>query len=214
MKVLVGCEISGAVRDAFRARGHEAWSLDIKGSEDPQHIRADLIQFVERGGCEGYDLCIFHPPCTDLAVSGARYFPQKRADGRQVRALAFVERLMRCGCDRWVVENPVSVISSAIREPDQVIQPWEFGHPESKATCLWWGGLLPMEGGIVPLRPTKILPMPECGYWENQTPSGQNRLGPSAERAAVRSVTYAGIAAAMADQWGNLMRRGDSSAAL
>jgi hypothetical protein len=140
---------------------------------------------------DGWDLAIFHPPCTHLAVSGARHFHRKQAE--QAEALDFVRTLLDAPIQRIALENPVSVISSRIRKPDQILQPYQFGHPESKKTCLWLKGLSP-------LRPTDELR--NRGRWENQTPSGQNKLGPSPDRWKIRSKTYPGIANAMAEQWG------------
>jgi hypothetical protein len=192
MRVLAGCEYSGAIRDAFIVQGHDAMSCDLLPTEVPgPHYQGDIRDVLD----DGWDLAVFCPPCTHLAVSGARYFAAKIADGRQAEALAFVRLLMDAPVPRIAIENPISIISSFIRKPDQIIQPWMFGHSESKATCLWLKGL-------PELRPTRVLPMPARGYWDNQTPSRQNKLGPSPTRAKDRAVTYAGIAAAMADQWG------------
>lgn len=193
MNVLIACESSGTVRSAFRALGHNAWSCDLLPADDGDghHIQGDVLD--ELNG--NWDLMIAHPPCTDLAVSGARYFAQKRADGRQQASIAFFMALMNAPILRIAVENPIGIMSSEYRKPDQIIQPWQFGHPESKATCLWLKGL-------PRLKPTAILIKPECGYWENQTPSGQNKLGPSPDRWKLRSKTYEGIAVAMAMQWG------------
>jgi hypothetical protein len=190
VRVLIACEFSGVVRRAFRARGHDAWSCDLLPAEDgsPYHYQRDVRELLD----DGWDLMIAHPPCTHLAVSGARYFAQKRE--QQAEALDFVRALMAAPIPRIAVENPVSIISSRIRKPDQIIQPWQFGHPESKATCLWLKNL-PL------LTPTNVLPAPASGRWQNQTASGQNRLAPSPDRWKLRSATYAGIAAAMADQW-------------
>lgn len=194
MRVLVACEFSGVVREAFAARGHDAWSCDLLPSElAGQHIQGDVLEVLNNG----WDLIIAHPPCTDLAVSGARYFAEKRADGRQQKAIYFFMALAEAACPRVAVENPVGVMSTVWRKPDQIIQPWEYGHPEQKKTCLWLRGLSL-------LVPTNVLPLPECGYWENQTPSGQNKLGPSEDRWKLRSVTYQGIADAMAEQWGGI----------
>ena len=191
MRVLVACEFSGVVRDAFDALGHDAWSCDLLPSEKwGHHIEGDVLAELDRG----WDLMIAHPPCTHLAVSGARWFKDKRAE--QEQALDFVWRLMLANIPRIALENPVSIISSRIRKPDQIIQPWWFGHRESKATCLWLKGL-------PKLVPTNVLDVGESGRWDNQTPSGQNKLGPSPTRAAERSRTYKGIADAMAAQWGN-----------
>lgn len=193
MKVLVACEFSGVVRDAFTARGHDAVSCDLLPSEAPgPHIVGDVLEVL----ADGWDLMVAHPPCTHLAVSGARYFAAKRADGRQQAALAFVQALLDAPIPRIALENPVSIISSQIRKPDQIVQPYHFGHPESKTTCLWLKGL-------PQLRHTNVLPKPPGGRWSNQTPSGQNRLSPSPTRWADRSRTYTGLAAAMADQWGH-----------
>lgn len=134
MKVLVACEYSGTVRDAFAEIGHDAWSCDLLPSDKPgNHIQGDVLQILNNG----WDLMIAHPPCTDIAVSGAAWFKEKIADGRQQRALDFVRQLMNAPIEKIAVENPVSVISSKIRKPDQIVQPWMFGHMEQKATCLW-----------------------------------------------------------------------------
>lgn len=140
MRVLVACEYSATVRDAFRARGHDAWSADLLETEGDKrwHMVGDVLMMPAGVSWQaGWDLMIAHPPCTDLAVSGARHFPEKRADGRQQRALEFVQRLMDAPIKHIALENPISVISSQIRKPDQIIQPWQFGHGETKATCLW-----------------------------------------------------------------------------
>lgn len=190
MRVLVGCEFSGTVRSAFRRLGHDAWSCDLLPADDGgPHIHGNVLDVLS----DGWDLAIFHPPCTHLAVSGARHFHRKQVE--QAEALEFVRRLMDAPIPRIALENPVSVISSRIRRPDQIIQPYQFGHAESKKTCLWLKGL-------PPLRPTDELR--HRGRWENQTPSGQNKLGPSPDRWKIRSKTYPGIANAMADQWGRL----------
>lgn len=165
MKVLVACEFSGIVRDAFAASGHDAWSCDLLPSEQPgPHYQGDVRDIL----AEGWDLMIAHPPCTYLAVSGARWF--KGREREQAAALVFVRALLDAPIPRIALENPVSVISSCIRKPDQIIQP---------------------------------LPVPENGRWSNQTPSGQNKLGPSPDRWRERSRTYTGVAAAMAAQWGS-----------
>jgi hypothetical protein len=191
MRILVACELSGHVRDALIANGHDAVSCDIEPSERPgPHIQGDVRLVLNIG----WDMMIGFPPCTHLAVSGARHFAAKRADGRQQQGIDFFMQLVNAPIPRVAIENPVGVMSSIYRKPDQVIQPWQFGHDASKATCLWLRGL-------PPLHPTNILPVPYRGYWANQTPSGQNRLGPSPDRARLRSATYHGIAQAMADQW-------------
>lgn len=192
MRVGVLCEFSGTVRDAFLACGHDAVSCDLLPTTNPgPHLQGDCLAF----DWSDYDLLICHPPCTHLAVSGSRWFKDKRVE--QEVALDFVRALMQLPVSRICVENPVSVISSRIRKPEQIIQPYEYGHSESKKTCLWLKNL-------PKLRPTNVLPLPAKGVWDNQTPSGQNKLGPSPDRWLLRSKTYTGIAAAMAGQWGSL----------
>lgn len=191
MDVLVACEQFGTVREAFNARGHNAWSVDILPSEVPgQHIQDDVRNHLDKG----WDLMIAFPPCTHLAVSGARYFPEKIADGRQQAALDFVQLLLDADIPRIALENPVSIISTRIRRPDQYVQPWMFGEDAAKKTGLWLKNLPKLE-------PTDII---KKKLYANQTPSGQNKLGPSPTRAAERGKTYDGIANAMADQWGRL----------
>jgi len=192
MKVLIACEYSGAVRDAFINNGHDAMSCDLLPTDVPgNHYQGDVFDVIN----DGWDLMIAHPPCTHLAVSGARWFKDKVKE--QAESLEFVRRLMDAPIDRIAIENPISIISSRIRKPEQIIQPWMFGHPEAKATCLWLKGLPTLSA-------TDVLSKPECGYWSNQTPSGQNKLGPSKDRWKERSKTYQGIAIAMANQWGTL----------
>ncbi len=199
MKILVACEYSGRVRDAFRAAGHDAWSCDLLPCDaDPAyHIQGDVVPLLG----QGWDLMVAHPPCTYLCSSGLHW--NKRVEGRQAKteaALDFVRTLLSCPIPRVAIENPVGCISTRIRKPDQTIQPWQFGHDASKATCLWLKGL-PL------LRPTAIIsPRMVNGKprWANQTDSGQNRLGPSTDRWKIRSETYSGIATAMAQQWGTL----------
>ena len=185
MRVLVACEYSGRVRDAFAARGHDAWSVDLLPSESDtgQHIQGDVLDVI---ASERWDLMVAHPPCTDLAVSGARWFAEKRKDGRQQSALAFVEALLDAPIDRIALENPVSIISSHIRPASQYIQPWQFGHGETKKTGLWLKGL-PL------LQPTNIVEGREQRVW---------RMAPSPTRWKERSRTFEGIAEAMAQQWG------------
>lgn len=186
MKVLVACEFSGIVREAFKARGHDAWSCDLLDSEIPgQHIKDDVVNHLDKG----WDLMIGHPPCTYLAVSGARWFKERQKE--QLIALDFVKLLMDAPINKICIENPVSVISTRIRKPDQIVQPWQFGHEETKTTCLWLKNL-------TPLVPTKIMEKRN----RNLTPSGQNNIPPSADRWKIRSRTYVGIAEAMAQQWG------------
>lgn len=189
MRVLIACEFSGVVRRAFRALGHDAWSCDILPAEDNayHHWNCDVRLVLD----QHWDLMIAHPPCTDLAVSGARHFAEKIADGRQQRALDFVQRLMDAPIERIAIENPISVISSKIRKPDQIIQPWQFGHGETKATCLWLKGL-PL------LQPTEIVSGREARV---------HRMPPGPNRWKERSRTFEGIAQAMASQWGGVAER-------
>lgn len=185
LRVLVACEFSGIVRDAFIAAGHDAVSADLLWSERPgPHIRRDLRTSTDLYG--DWDLMIAHPPCTYLAVSGARWFAGRRQE--QEDALAFVRLLMDAPIPRIAIENPVSVISSRIRKPDQIIQPWQFGHPETKATCLWLKGL-------PKLTPTNIV--------DGRTPR-VHYASPGPDRWKERSRTLPGIAAAMAEQWGSI----------
>lgn len=183
MKVLVACEYSGRVRDAFVALGHDAMSCDLLPTDViGNHYQGDVFDIIN----DGWDLMIAHPPCTHLAVSGARHFAAKQASGVQQEALAFVQRLLDAPISKIALENPISIISSRIRKPDQIIQPWQFGHGETKATCLWLKGL-PL------LKPTNIVDGREAKV---------HRMPPSPERWKLRSTTYQGIANAMAQQWG------------
>jgi hypothetical protein len=181
---------SGIVRDAFILKGHNAISCDIIKSESiGPHLQMDVRTILD----DGWDLMIAHPPCTHLAVSGARYFKQKQVE--QADAIEFFMSLVNAPIQKICIENPISIMSTKYRKPDQIIQPWQFGHPEAKATCLWLKNL-------PNLMPTNILIKPESGVWNNQTASGQNKLGPSSDRWKLRSRTYTGIASAMAEQWG------------
>ncbi|WP_202878717.1 hypothetical protein [Acetobacter sp. DmW_136] len=183
MKILIGCEYSGIVRDAFIARGHDAMSCDLLPTERPgPHYQGDVRDVLDYP----WDMAIFHPPCTDLSVSGARHFAAKRMDGRQHASVSFFMRLAKCGIPKIAIENPVCIMSTLWRKPDQIIQPWEYGHGETKATCLWLNGL-PL------LRPTNIVPGREARI---------HKMPPSADRGKLRSQTYQGIADAMAEQWG------------
>lgn len=185
MRVLVACEFSGVVRDAFGALGHDAWSCDLLPTEKPgQHIKGDVLRVLH----DGWDIMIAHPPCTHLAVSGARYFRNKFV--QQEYALEFVRRLLDAPIPHIALENPVSIISTRIRKPDQIIQPWQFGHEETKKTCLWLKNL-------PKLVPTKIMKIRN----RNLTPTGQNKIGPRPDRWKIRSTTYQGVADAMAEQW-------------
>ena len=187
MRVLVACELSGVVREAFLRRGHDAYSCDLLPSEIPsgRHLQCDVRAMIDAPGL--WDLMIAHPPCTHLAVSGARWFKEKRQE--QDEALKFaIELLETPTIARVAMENPISIISSRYCKPDQIIQPWMFGHGEVKATCLWLKNLPKLE-------PTQIV--------EGRT-ARVHREPPSPDRWKNRSRTYAGIAEAMAEQWGNL----------
>lgn len=181
MRVLIACEFSGTVRDAFRARGHDAVSCDLLPTDSPgPHIQGDVLEVLG----QGWDLMVAHPPCTHLAVSGARWFHRKQQE--QQEALAFVRALLDAPIPKIALENPVSIISSRIRKPDQTIQPWMFGHGETKATCLWLKNLSL-------LTPTAIVEGREARV---------HKMPPSLNRWKERSRTYQGIARAMAAQWG------------
>jgi hypothetical protein len=183
VRVLVACEYSGTVRDAFLALGHEAMSCDLLPTESPgPHYQGSVFDVIDYP----WDLMIAHPPCTHLSVSGARHFAGKRMDGRQQAAVSFFLRLAKSGIPHIAIENPVCVMSSLWRKPDQTIQPWQFGHGETKATCLWLKNL-------PPLRPTAVVAGRDARV---------HRMPPSPERWKERSRTYAGIAQAMASQWG------------
>jgi len=178
--VLIACEFSGIVREAFRARGHDAWSCDLLPSEIPgKHIQDDVMNHLN----DGWDLMIGHPPCTYLAVSGARWFKQRQPE--QLLALDFVQTLLNADIEKIAIENPISIISTRIRKPDQIIQPWMFGHGETKSTCLWLKNL-------PELKPTKIVKGREARI---------HHESPGPDRWKNRSRTYKGIAEAMAEQW-------------
>lgn len=199
MRVLVGCEYSGRVRQAFRVLGHDAWSCDLLESEDnsPFHIRGDVTKILS----DGWDLAVFHPPCTYLSVSGMHWTTRGKRDPQLTEdALDFVRVLLGAPIPRIALENPVSVISSRIRPPDQIVHPYQFGEDASKKTCLWLKGL-PLLRHTEFVEPRIIDGKPR---WANQCDSGQNRLAPSAERWKERSRTYAGVAAAFAEQWGGV----------
>jgi hypothetical protein len=181
MRVLVACEYSGVVRDAFTARGHYAMSCDLLDTEKPGlHYKGDVNNILK----DGWDLMICHPPCTHLAVSGARWFKEKQKE--QAEALEFVELLLNAPIPKICLENPISIISSRIRKPDQIIQPWQYGHGETKATCLWLKNL-PL------LKPTNIVEGREARV---------HKMPPSPNRWKERSRTFQGIADAFAQQWG------------
>ena len=185
MKVLVACEESQAVTKEFRKLGHEAYSCDIQpcsGGHPEWHIQGDVLPLLE----EEWDMIIAFPPCTNLAVSGARWFEEKRKDGRQQKSVDFFMDIANAKCKKIAIENPIGIMSTQWRKPDQIIQPWQFGHGETKATCLWLKGL-PM------LEPTEIVEGREQRVW---------KMAPGPERSKLRSKTFPGIAKAMAEQWG------------
>ncbi len=180
MKILIACEYSATVREAFRLAGHDAMSCDLLPTEIPgNHYQGDVFDIIN----DDWDMMIAHPPCTHLSVSGARWFKDKKVE--QAGALEFVRRLMNAPIEKIAIENPISIISSKIRKPDQIIQPWMFGHGETKATCLWLKNL-------PKLMPTNMVEGRENRVW---------KMPPSKDRWKERSRTYAGIAAAMAAQW-------------
>ena len=196
MRVLIACEYSGIVRDAFKKKGHDAWSCDILETESPgNHIQDDILKHLDKN----WDLMIAHPPCTHLAVSGARLFTEgKKPWSLQIKALDFVRKLLNAPIDKIALENPVSVISTKIRKPNQIIQPFEYGHDVTKKTCLWLKNL-------PNLKPTKIV-KPDIVLVNGKKMSRMHYESfklPSKERSKVRSKFYTGIAAAMADQWGS-----------
>ncbi len=185
--VLVGCEFSGIVRDAFTERGHDAWSCDLLPCEASNwgHLRRDVFDAIKLDG--PWDLIILHPPCTHLAVSGNRWYAGSDERSEAIRWTHSLWTQAIRSADKVALENPVGVLSSAWRKPDQYIQPWEYGHGETKKTGLWLHSL-------PKLRPTEVVEGREQRVW---------KMGPSPERSADRSRTYEGIAAAMADQWGH-----------
>lgn len=187
MKVLIACEESQAVCAEFRRIGHEAFSCDIlpsSGTMPECHIQQDVREVL----AQPWDMIIAFPPCTDLAVSGSRWFKEKVADGRQQASIEFFMLFASHPCKRKAIENPVGIMSTRYRKPDQIIQPWQFGHGETKATCLWLTGL-------PPLVPTDIVEGREQRIW---------RMPPGPDRAKERSKTYPGVARAMAEQWGKI----------
>ena len=191
MRVLVACEESQAVTIELRRLGHEAYSCDIlecSGGHPEWHLQQDVLPLLK----EPWDMIIAFPPCTHLAVSGARYFEQKRKDGRQQQGIDFFMAFAGADCPRIAIENPVGIMSTYWRKPDQIIQPWQFGHGETKATCLWLKGL-PL------LKPTQVVDGREQRIW---------RMPPGPERAKLRSKTFPGIARAMAEQWAGLASGG------
>jgi hypothetical protein len=205
LRVLIGCEFTGCVRQAFRAQGHDAWSCDLLPAEDksPHHFQCDVFEAIAQ---KKWDLAIFHPPCTFLTSSGL-HWNHKRPERAALteESLVFVANLLDCGIPKIALENPTGCISTRIRKYDQKIQPYEFGEDASKGTCLWLVNLPPL-----PVYPEERCPGrivihngKEVERWSNQTDSGQNKLGPSETRGLDRSRTYPRIAARMAEIWGS-----------
>ena len=187
-RVLVACEESQEVTKKLRQIGIKAFSCDLQpcsGGHPEWHLQIDVTLLLQ----EQWDMIIAFPPCTDLAVSGARWFAEKQADGRQQASIDFFLLFANANCKRVAIENPIGIMSTKYRKPDQIIQPWQFGHGETKATCLWLKGLPKLQA-------TKVVEGREQKVW---------KMGPSPERAKLRSKTYPGVAKAMAEQWGKLL---------
>lgn len=197
IKVLITCEESGTVRRAFRALGFDAWSNDLLPSADESnfHLQMDARDAMKS---RKWDLIIAHPYCTDTAVSGARWFKEKIRNGKQGEAISFFMAFVGAPCEHIAIEHPISIMSSVYRKPDQIIQPWQFGHGETKATCLWLKNL-------PKLKPTNIVSGREGRIW---------KMPPGKDRAKMRSRTYMGIASAMAEQWGDYLLANNSSEGL
>ena len=198
VKVLVACEFSGTVRDAFIRGGHDAMSCDLEPTDVPgPHYQGNVMDIIE----DNWDLMIAHPPCTHLASSGARHFVKKIADGRQQQGIDFFMALVNCNIPRYAIENPIGIMSSKFRKPEQIIQPWHFGHNVTKSTCLWLKNL-------PPLRPTNIVDkgqiwVAKSGKKMSQWYYDSSCLQPK-QREKMRNKTFQGIADAMADQWGKM----------
>ena len=191
MKVLVACEESQVVCNAFQAKGHEAYSCDIlptRGSHPEWHLQKSVQEVADLYGLSTFDIGIFFPPCDHIAVSGARWFKEKREDGRQQRAIAFFLWCANAPIQKIAIENPIGIMSTYYKKPDQIIQPWQFGHGETKATCLWLKNL------------PKLIPTNIVDGRENRV----HRMAPGPNRSRDRAVTFQGIANAMSEQWGNL----------
>lgn len=197
MKVLIACERSGVVREAFRSKGQDAWSCDLEPADDGSeyHFQQDVLEILYD---DCWDLLISHPPCTYLANSGVHWLHRDKTRwAKMIEAAVFFRTFLCTDIPKVCIENPVMhkyALEHIGQKHTQTIQPYEFGHPESKRTCLWLIGL-------PPLVPTKILTKPDKGYWDNQCPGGQNKIGPCPERSQIRAKTYKGIAEAMAEQW-------------
>ena len=186
MDILVACEYSGIVREAFSKRGHRAISCDIIPTEKKGNHYEGMLEDLMVNNFKNYDMVIAFPPCTHLCVSGARWWPEKKADGRQKEAIDFFMMIANSGCKKIAIENPVGIMSTVYKKPTQIINPWQFGHGEQKKTCLWLKGLPKLE-------PTNIVKGREQRIW---------KMPPSKDRSKLRSKTYQGIADAMAEQWG------------
>jgi site-specific DNA-cytosine methylase len=198
MKVLIACEFSGTVRQAFAKLGHDAWSCDLEPTQtEGNHYQGDMFDIIN----DGWDLIIAHPPCTHLAVSGARHFEKKRADGRQQQGIDFFMRVVNINVPKLAVENPIGIMSTLYKKPDQIIQPFQYGHGTTKATCLWLKGL-PL------LKPTNIVDKGEVVTFASGKRMSkwfyESSQLPPKERERMRNKTFQGIADAMADQWGSL----------
>ena len=192
MRILIACEESQSVCKEMQRLGHEAYSCDIipcSGGHPEWHLQVDALELLKMR----WDMIIAFPPCTNLAVSGARYFKEKQEDGRQQASIEFFMQFANADCKRIAIENPIGIMSTRYRKPDQIIHPWQFGHGETKATCIWLKGL-------PKLQPTDIVKGREQRIWKMQ---------PGPERAKLRSKTYLGIARAMAEQWAGKAREGD-----
>jgi site-specific DNA-cytosine methylase len=198
MKILVACEFSGTVREAFKNLGHDAWSCDLEPTEIPgNHIQGNVLNILN----DGWDLMIAHPPCTHLASSGARHFAKKIVDGRQQQGIDFFMELVNSNIPKYAIENPIGIMSTKYKKPDQIINPWEYGHETTKATCLWLKGL-------PKLKPTNIVG--KGNVWVAKSGKRMSKwyydsscLNPK-DREKMRNKTFQGIADAMAKQWGNL----------
>lgn len=205
MKVLVACEYSGVVRDAFTKAGHDATSCDLLPSESPQgkHFQGDVMEIL----AQDWDLLIAHPPCTYLCVSGIHWNNKRPERAAQTEeALKFVEALLGANIPKICLENPIGVISTRIRKPNQIIQPYQYGHDASKQTCLWLKNLPPLQSTQFIEPRIVITPSgKKANRWANQCDNyGHDSLPPSADRWKIRSATYQGIADAMVEQWGGL----------
>jgi len=207
MKVLVACEFSGIVREAFRAKGHDAWSCDLVPTEIPgQHIQGNVLEILD----DGWDMMIAHPPCTHLSCSGAKHFSKKIADGRQQQGIDFFMKFTTTSIPLVCIENPIGIMSRLYRKPDQIIQPWQFGHEAQKSTCLWLKGLPKLcptnivgKGDFYVSPSGKKLPV-----WYGDASLNGKKIGYNTEEMKrIRNRTFKGVAEAMAEQWSKLEGR-------